>query len=56
MITRLRLKEQGFSEEYYGNSRHRKNCGKPIYRLAINPTGGMVDEGERACPGEGARW
>jgi hypothetical protein len=42
--------------EYYGNSRHRKNCGKPIYWLAINPTGGMVDEGERACPGEGATW
>jgi hypothetical protein len=34
--------------EYYRNGRHRKTCGKPIHGLAINPTGGMVDEGERA--------
>ena len=42
--------------EYYRNAAIEKTCGKPIHWLAINLTGGMVNEGERACPGEGARW
>jgi hypothetical protein len=34
--------------EYYCNAAIEKSCGKPIHWLATNPTGGMVDEGERA--------
>jgi len=35
--------------EYYSNAAiEKKSCGKPIHWLATNPTGGMVDEGERA--------
>ena len=34
--------------EYYSNAAIEKSCDKPIHWLATNPTGGMVDEGERA--------
>ena len=34
--------------EYYSNAAIEKSCDTPIHWLATNPTGGMVDEGERA--------